>query len=116
MVEKIKQQNGKFVFYWTDHFNKSFFIFVSGEASLKHILRKDPLDVVFVDEAHLLWTQGKQAKKDDNYLELKEQLRIQAGKEMLEWIYFLQKISRSIRYHTIKITRLKYLRHQSNSG
>lgn len=96
----------------------------------------DPVDVVFVDEAHLLWTQGKQeyqgknqlfdiqkrakviiimfdknqilrreqyweqeliedlekqAKKDDNYLELKEQLRIQAGKETLEWIYSFTK-------------------------
>lgn len=96
----------------------------------------DPVDVVFVDEAHLLWTQGKQAyqgknqlfdiqkrakviiimfdknqilrreqyweqeliedlekqaKKDDNYLELREQLRIQAGKETLEWIYSFTK-------------------------
>lgn len=96
-------------------------------------------DVVFVDEAHLLWTQGKQAyqgknqlfdiqkrakvvivmfdksqilrreqywehqliedlerqaKKNDNYLELKEQLRIKAGKETLEWIYSFTKEQR----------------------
>lgn len=91
----------------------------------------DPVDVIFVDEAHLLWTQGKQAyqgnnqledirkrakivivmfdrkqilkteqywesqileqlvreaKKQDNYIELKEQLRINADKETVQWI------------------------------
>lgn len=91
----------------------------------------DPVDVVFVDEAHLLWTQGKQgyqgknqlddirerakivivmfdskqilrteqywesqilerlvdeAKGQDNYIELKEQLRINADKETIQWI------------------------------
>lgn len=92
---------------------------------------QEPADVVFVDEAHLLWTQGKQAyggsnqlydilkrarvvivmfdehqvlrtdqfwehqviedlvgrsKKYHNYLELKNQLRIQADAETIEWI------------------------------
>jgi DUF2075 family protein len=87
--------------------------------------------VVFIDEAHLLWTQGKQAyrgknqlldiqkrakvvivmfdknqilrteqyweheliedlekqaRKNDNYLELKNQLRIKAGENTIEWI------------------------------
>lgn len=91
----------------------------------------DPVDVVFVDEAHLLWTQGKQgyqgnnqledirkrakivivmfdnkqilrteqywesqileqlvkeAKKQHNYIELKEQLRIKADKQTIQWI------------------------------
>lgn len=91
----------------------------------------NPVDVVFIDEAHLLWTQGKQsyrgenqlidiqkrakvvivmfdknqilraeqywehrlieeletqAKKNDNYLELKNQLRIKGSKETIEWI------------------------------
>ena len=91
----------------------------------------DPIDVAFVDEAHLLLTQGKQsytgknqladiirrarvtvvmfdenqvltteqyweqkqlehfrniAKKEKNYFELKDQLRIRASKEVIEWI------------------------------
>lgn len=92
---------------------------------------KEPVDVVFVDEAHLLWTQGKQAyggknqlfdimklarvvivmfdenqilrteqywehqiiedlsarsKRYNNYLELKNQLRIKAEPKTVEWI------------------------------
>ena len=91
----------------------------------------NPVDIAFVDEAHLLWTQGKQsyrgdnqlqdiierarvtvvmfdenqiltteqfwesqildkyreeAKKNKNYIVLKNQLRMHAGKEMLNWI------------------------------
>lgn len=92
---------------------------------------EDPVDVAFVDEAHLLWTQGKQsyrgenqlqdivnrakvtvvmfdenqiltteqyweakildkyrnsAKGSGNYIELKSQLRMHAGKETIGWI------------------------------
>jgi len=92
---------------------------------------KNPADVVFVDEAHLLWTQGKQsylgsnqledivdrarvtvvmfdenqiltteqyweaevlnyyrslAKNDHNYFELKHQLRMRAGGDIIAWI------------------------------
>ncbi len=91
----------------------------------------DLVDVAFVDEGHLLWTQGKQsyrgenqlediikrarvtvvmfdenqiltteqfweaqmldryrriAKESDNYIELKTQLRMQAGPQMMNWI------------------------------
>lgn len=91
----------------------------------------DPVDITFVDEAHLLWTQGKQsyrgdnqlqdimdrskvtvvmfdenqiltteqfweaqvleryrkqAKDSNNYIVLKNQLRMHAGPEMLHWI------------------------------
>lgn len=91
----------------------------------------NPVDVVFIDEAHLLWTQGKQAysgknqlldiqkrakviivmfdknqilraeqyweqqlieelenqaRKNDNYLELTNQLRIKGGESTIEWI------------------------------
>lgn len=92
---------------------------------------ENPVDVVFIDEAHLLWTQGKQsyrgknqlqdiidrakvtvvmfdenqiltteqfweadilekyrsmAKIQENYIELKNQLRIIASKETISWI------------------------------
>lgn len=91
----------------------------------------DPVDIAFVDEAHLLWTQGKQsyrgnnqlqdiidrskvtvvmfdenqiltteqfwesqmleeyrekAKKNKSYIMLQNQLRMHAGKEMMNWI------------------------------
>lgn len=91
----------------------------------------NPVDITFVDEAHLLWTQGKQsyrgdnqlqdiiersrvtvvmfdenqiltteqfwesqllenyrekAKKNRNYIMLQNQLRMHAGKEMMNWI------------------------------
>lgn len=90
-----------------------------------------PVDIVFIDEAHLLWTQGKQsyrgdnqlndiierarvtvvmfdenqiltteqymesqilerfrerAKNDNNYIVLKNQLRMQAGQDTINWI------------------------------
>lgn len=31
--------------------------------------KEDPIDVAFVDEAHLLWTQGKQSYRGDNQLQ-----------------------------------------------
>ena len=36
---------------------------------LKHKEEDEPIDVAFVDEAHLLWTQGKQAYRGKNQLE-----------------------------------------------
>lgn len=36
---------------------------------LKHKDEDEPIDVAFVDEAHLLWTQGKQAYRGKNQLE-----------------------------------------------
>lgn len=36
---------------------------------LKHKEEDDPIDVAFVDEAHLLWTQGKQAYRGKNQLD-----------------------------------------------
>lgn len=36
---------------------------------LTHKEEDDPIDVAFVDEAHLLWTQGKQAYRGKNQLE-----------------------------------------------
>lgn len=98
---------------------------------INHHKETDPVDVVFVDEAHLLLTQGKQsyqgvnqlediikrarvtvvmfdenqiltteqfweaqvldkyrglAKEQNNYFVLKNQLRIQGSKEIIEWI------------------------------
>lgn len=96
----------------------------------------NPVDVVFVDEAHLLWTQGKQsyrgknqlkdildrakvvivmfdedqiltteqyweyeklekykneAIKNDNYIKLENQLRMQANEEVIDWINLFTK-------------------------
>ena len=93
--------------------------------------KEDPIDVAFIDEAHLLWTQGKQsyrgdnqlqdildrakvtvvmfdenqiltteqfweaellekyrkqAKEANNYLTLKDQMRMHADQKTLEWI------------------------------
>ena len=98
---------------------------------INHYTEEDPIDVAFVDEAHLLLTQGKQsyqgknqlkdiidrarvtiimfdenqiltteqywesqileqyrelAKQQDNYFELKNQLRIRASEEIVGWI------------------------------
>lgn len=98
---------------------------------INHHTSEDPIDVAFVDEAHLLLTQGKQsykgknqlqdiierakvtvvmfdenqilkteqfweaqildrfknqAKQNKNYIELKNQLRISADKETIDWI------------------------------
>lgn len=98
---------------------------------INHHTEDEPIDVAFIDEAHLLLTQGKQsyqgnnqlkdiierarvtvvmfdenqiltteqyweaqlleeyreaAKKQNNYFELKNQLRIQGSKEIVNWI------------------------------
>lgn len=98
---------------------------------INHHTADDPIDVAFIDEAHLLLTQGKQsyrgenqlkdimerarvtvvmfdenqiltaeqyweaqilekyrdlAKQQDNYFELKNQLRIKASEEVVDWI------------------------------
>ena len=98
---------------------------------INHHTADDPIDVAFIDEAHLLLTQGKQsyqgenqlkdiikrarvtvvmfdenqiltteqyweaqvleryrelAKQQDNYFELKNQLRIRASEEVVDWI------------------------------
>lgn len=102
----------------------------------------DLADVILVDEAHLLWTQGKQdyqgknqlldiqkrakvvvvmfdidqilrteqywedsllqdlenqARANDSYIELKEQLRIRAGKKTIEWIHKFTKEQRIVK-------------------
>lgn len=98
---------------------------------INHHTEDEPIDIAFIDEAHLLLTQGKQsyrgnnqlkdiinrarvtvvmfdenqiltteqyweaqildyyrelAKKQNNYFELKNQLRIRASKEVIDWI------------------------------
>lgn len=98
---------------------------------INHHTKNEPVDVAFIDEAHLLLTQGKQsykgknqlkdiverarvtvvmfdenqilttaqywesqileeyrelAKKQNNYFELKNQLRIKSSKEIVDWI------------------------------
>ena len=114
----------------------------------------EPVDVVFVDEAHLLLTQGKQsytgsnqlqdiikrarvtvvmfdenqvltteqiweanildayrmkAKKEDNYIVLTDQLRMQAGPEVIDWIdsftkdSTLKKIPKTLGGYQIKV-------------
>lgn len=100
-------------------------------AFINHHTKEDPIDVAFIDEAHLLLTQGKQsyqgnnqlqdilerarvtvvmfdenqiltteqyweaqnlehyrkaAKQQNNYFELKNQLRIKASQEIIDWI------------------------------
>src|SRR5699024_8365131 len=35
---------------------------------INNITNEDPVDVVIIDEAHLLWTQGKQAYRGKNQL------------------------------------------------
>lgn len=121
---------------------------------INHHTKEDPVDVVFIDEAHLLLTQGKQsyrgqnqlqdilerakvvvvmfdenqiltteqyweerilshyremAKSSDTYIELKNQLRISADKETIDWIdaftkeLKLQKIPQDKKGYEIKI-------------